>query len=86
MSAGHAPKRARPRHQHASGAVANVESLRAKMDTSSGTLGKLLNDPQLYDSLAVTTEEVNRLIREVNANPTRFFDDLKLYLIERKNK
>ncbi len=70
----------------ASGAVANVESLMAKMDTTTGTLGKLLNDSQLYDSLTVTTEEVNRLLREVNANPQRFFDDLKLYLIERKKK
>ncbi|MEL6851743.1 MAG: MlaD family protein [Bacteroidota bacterium] len=68
----------------ASAAVSRVDNMVAKIDTESGTLGKLLNDTQLYDSLTATTENVNALLREIKANPGRFFDDFKIYLIERK--
>ena len=68
----------------ASSAMNSVENLVAKMDTTSGTLGLLLNDTQLYDSLTNTTENLNLLLREVKENPHRFFDDIKIYLIERK--
>lgn len=70
----------------ASSAVSNVESMIAKLDTTGGTLGLLLNDTRLYDSLTVTTENLNSVLREVKANPQRFFDDIKIYLIERKDK
>lgn len=69
----------------ASSAVASVESMVAKLDTTGGTLGLLLNDTRLYDSLAVTTQNINSVLREVKANPQRFFDDIKIYLIERKD-
>lgn len=68
----------------ASSAVGSVENLVTKLDTTTGTLGMLFNDTQLYDSLTSTTENINSLLREVNANPQRFFDDIKIYLIERK--
>ncbi|MDX1906145.1 MAG: MlaD family protein [Bacteroidia bacterium] len=64
----------------ASTAVGRVEGMVAKLDTTGGTLGLLLNDRQLYDSLTHTTERVNALLREVEANPQRFFDDIKVYL------
>lgn len=70
----------------ASSAVAHVENMIAKLDTTSGTLGMLLNDTQLYDSLTATTENVNALLREVRRNPGNYFDDFKIYLIERKKK
>ena len=70
----------------ASSAVGHVENMIAKLDTTSGTLGMLLNDTQLYDSLTATTENVNALLREVRRNPGNFFDDFKIYLIERKKK
>ena len=70
----------------ASKAVGHVENMFSKLDTTGGTLGMLLNDTQLYDSLTSTTENVNALLREVKRNPGRFFDDFKIYLIERKKK
>ncbi len=70
----------------ASSAVSRVEGMVAKLDTTSGTLGLLLNDTQLYDSLASTTTQINALLREVQANPQRFIDDVKLYIFERKPK
>lgn len=68
----------------ASSAMASVENVVTKLDTTTGTVGKLLNDAQLYDSLTNTAANVNSLLREVEENPQRFFDDIKLYLIERK--
>lgn len=70
----------------ASNAVGKVETMVSKLDTTGGTLGLLINDTQLYDSLAATTNEVNALLREVKANPQRFIDDVKLYIFERKPK
>lgn len=70
----------------ASTAVGKVEGMVSKLDTTAGTLGLLINDTQLYDSLAATTQEVNALLREVQANPQRFIDDVKLYIFERKPK
>ncbi|MDX2282852.1 MAG: MlaD family protein [Bacteroidia bacterium] len=68
----------------ASTAVGRVENLVSKVDTAGGTVGLLINDRQLYDSLTQTTERINSLLREVNNNPQRFFDDIKIYLIERR--
>lgn len=68
----------------ASSAMGSVEGLVSKLDTTSGTLGLLLNDRALYDSLVNTSDNINALLREVNEKPQRFFDDIKIYLIERK--
>ena len=70
----------------ASSAVGSVESMVSKLDSTGGTLGLLLNDTQLYDSLTNTTENVNALLREIKANPQRFFDDIKLYINLRRPK
>lgn len=70
----------------ASSTVSRVESMMSKLDENNGTLGLLLNDRTLYDSITSTTENVNAVLREIKANPNRFFDDIKIYLVERKNK
>lgn len=64
--------------------VGSVESIADKLDSEEGSLGLLLNDTQLYDSIVSTTSSVNALLGEVKENPQRFFDDIKVYLIERK--
>ncbi|MEO0472458.1 MAG: MlaD family protein [Bacteroidota bacterium] len=70
----------------ASDAVSTVESMVSKLDTTSGTLGLLLNDRQLYDSLTNTTENVNAVLRELRKNPGRFVDDIKIYVFESGKK
>ncbi|WNJ20230.1 MlaD family protein [Pontibacter sp. G13] len=70
----------------AASAVSSVENIVSKLDTTSGTLGLLLNDTQLYDSLVSTTTNLNSLMREVESNPGRFIDDVKIYMFERKPK
>lgn len=70
----------------ASSAVGSVENMVTKLDTTTGTLGMLLNDTQLYDSLTATTENVNAVLREIKNNPQQFFDDIKLYINVRRPK
>ena len=70
----------------ATSAVASVENMVSSLDTTSGTLGLLLNDTQLYDSLTVATGNVNALLRVITNNPQQFFDDIKLYLNMRRPK
>ncbi len=67
-------------------AIGKVDGIVSKLDTTGGTLGLLLNDRQLYDSVTATTQQVNMLLREMEANPQRFFDDIKIYLWDRSKK
>ena len=65
-------------------AASSLESIITKIDTSSGSLGLLLNDPSLYDNLQKTLADVDKLVQDVQKSPGRYVDDVKLYLIERK--
>jgi phospholipid/cholesterol/gamma-HCH transport system substrate-binding protein len=65
-------------------AMGSVENIANKLNSNEGSLGLLLNDTQLYDSIVTTTYSLNALLEDVKDNPQRYFDDVKLYLIERK--
>ena len=52
-----------------------VERLNAsveKLDSKDGTMGKLLNDTQIYDNLANTTRSLNILMDDIRVNPKRY--------------
>ena len=52
-----------------------VERLNAtveKLDSKDGTMGKLLNDTQMYDNLAATTRSLNILMDDIRVNPKRY--------------
>lgn len=52
-----------------------VERLNAaveKIDSKDGSLGRLLNDNQLYDNLANTTKSLNILMDDIRVNPKRY--------------
>lgn len=43
-----------------------------KIDSKDGSIGRLLNDTQLYDNLANTTRSLNTLMDDIRVNPKRY--------------
>ena len=43
-----------------------VEDLSAQVSENSGTLGKIMNDPALYDNLAATSASLDRILFKIN--------------------
>lgn len=60
----------------------NLKSLVDNIDNSNGTLGKLLNDPSLYQNLASSSNKLNLLLDDIRVNPKRY---VNISLIGRKN-
>lgn len=54
------------------GTVERLNSAVAKMDSKDGSIGRLLNDNQLYDNLANTTRSLNILMDDIRVNPKRY--------------
>ncbi len=52
--------------------TANLEVLSERLNSTNGTLGKLLNDPTLYYQLNRVTADIDSLINDVKANPKRY--------------
>jgi phospholipid/cholesterol/gamma-HCH transport system substrate-binding protein len=44
----------------------SVESMSSKVDESEGTLGKIINDPQLYDNLSATSARLDTIMNKIN--------------------
>ncbi|MEW6412315.1 MAG: MlaD family protein [Candidatus Zixiibacteriota bacterium] len=45
----------------------SVGSLSEKVDNNTGTLGRLANDPSLYDNLSASTAKLDTILRKINA-------------------
>jgi len=52
---------------------AQIASISGKVDRGEGTLGKLVNDQQLYDDLHKAIAEFQALLADVKANPKKYF-------------
>ncbi len=52
--------------------VATLDELMRKIGDGEGTLGKLVEDPALYDSLTVATGNLSALLADVKAYPARY--------------
>ena len=58
---------------------AQLESIEGKVSTAidkinagQGTIGQLMVNPQLYDSMTGVTREVQGLVKDMHANPKKF--------------
>jgi phospholipid/cholesterol/gamma-HCH transport system substrate-binding protein len=51
---------------------ASLQSVSGKVDRGDGTLGKLVNDPKLYDEAKQTVAELKALIADIKANPKKY--------------
>ncbi len=53
--------------------AARLDTLMLRLTDSDGTVGKLLNDPMLYDRADSTLASVKRLVDAMRRNPKRYF-------------
>lgn len=52
--------------------LANIEQLTAGLQNPDSSVGKLLNDPQLYDNLTASAAALDSLLVDVKRNPKRY--------------
>jgi len=54
--------------------VKNMQHLTESLNSKQGSLGLLLNDRSLHDSLSVTLENASKLLEDVKENPSRYIN------------
>ncbi len=59
-------------------ATANLNNILEKIDHGEGTLGKLINDPSMYENLDSLTIELNNLVKGINENPGRYLRHMSI--------
>ncbi|NDW18031.1 MCE family protein [Dysgonomonas sp. 216] len=52
----------------------NLETLTSKINSKDNSLGLLLNDKQLYDSINITLNNASLLLKDVKENPGRYIN------------
>jgi len=57
---------------NANKAVADLQSVMAKINSNQGSLGKLMNDPQMYKNLTDASDNLNKLFIDLKAHPKRY--------------
>lgn len=53
--------------------VTRMDSLLARVEAGQGTLGKVVQDEDLYDQLVVTLKDAKDLLQDVREHPKRYF-------------
>ena len=56
-----------------------LDSILDKIDQGEGTVGLLINDPQLYYRMDSTLQNMNSLIQDIQENPVRYMRALRLF-------
>lgn len=49
-----------------------LQKVSSKVDSGEGTLGRLVNDPKLYDDARASVEELQKLIADIKKNPKKY--------------
>lgn len=68
---------------HVNSLLTNMEQLTAKLNNDKGSLGKLMNDPELYNNLTQTMRDADSLLVNLKAHPKRY---VHFSLFGRKDK
>lgn len=55
-----------------------LNQILVKINNGEGSLGKLVNDPALYDNLESLSAEMNSLIKNINENPRKYLKHMRL--------
>ncbi len=56
----------------AENAVDNFNELSMKLNSGEGSIGKLINDNELYNNIEAATKELEQLLRDLKLNPKRY--------------
>ncbi|RZJ34281.1 MAG: MCE family protein [Flavobacterium sp.] len=64
-------------------ALGKVDQIMTQIQSGKGTLGKLINDEQLYRNLDHTSKELELLLQDIRLNPTRY---VNISVFGKKNK
>ena len=56
----------------------SINSILSKIDVGEGTLGKMVNDPSLYNNLDSLTVNLNELIKGIQEDPKRYLKHMRL--------
>jgi phospholipid/cholesterol/gamma-HCH transport system substrate-binding protein len=59
-------------------ATVNLNNILVKIDDGDGTLGRLVNDPSMYENLDSLTIELNNLVKGINENPGRYLRHMSI--------
>lgn len=57
---------------------AELNGILTKINNGEGSLGKMLNDPALYDNLESLSGEMNSLVKNINENPRKYLKHMRL--------
>lgn len=57
---------------NANDAMEELEAAAVKLNSNQGSIGKLMNDEQLYENLNQSTQALNLLLRDIQAYPKRY--------------
>jgi phospholipid/cholesterol/gamma-HCH transport system substrate-binding protein len=68
---------------NANSAVSELEATVAKMNSTEGSMGKFMNDDQVYNNLNRSTEALDLLLRDIQAYPKRY---VQFSLIGRRDR
>jgi phospholipid/cholesterol/gamma-HCH transport system substrate-binding protein len=52
--------------------LAQSQEMLTKINQGKGSLGKMVNDQQLYDNLTATSHDLDELMKDLKANPKRY--------------
>ncbi len=58
--------------------TSSLNEILSKVNHGEGTLGKLVNDPSMYNNLDSLTVELNNLIKGINENPGRYLRHMSI--------
>lgn len=55
-----------------------LNGILTKINNGEGSLGKMVNDPALYDNLESLTSEMNSLVKNINEDPRKYLKHMNL--------
>lgn len=60
------------------GASSNLNDILEKINSGEGTMGRLVNDPSMYDNLNELSRELSELVKNINEDPGRYLRHMKV--------